>query len=112
MTTNNDKPGRSEVSKPFGETSSERRSESVRWNAIAIASFVLGVLPVVPVIGSVTANGLGIKARGQIESGGERGAKLANWGIGLGVVWVVVTFAYVALVLYVSDRFVGSIDLR
>jgi hypothetical protein len=52
------------------------------WNGLAIASFVLGILP-----GSLIAVGLGIGALIQIGHGGGKGRWMAIVGIVLGALW-------------------------
>lgn len=58
------------------------KSQNRSWNELAIASFVLGILP-----GSLIAVGLGIGALIQIGRGGGKGRWMAIVGIVLGALW-------------------------
>jgi hypothetical protein len=60
------------------------KSQNRYWNGLAIASFVLGILP-----GSLIAVGLGIGALIQIWRGGGKGRWMAIVGIVLGALWTV-----------------------
>jgi uncharacterized protein DUF4190/putative regulator of septum formation len=68
------------------------RSQNRSWNGLAIASFVLGILP-----GSLIAVGLGIGALVQIGRSGGKGRWMAIVGIVLGSLWTVfITIGIVA----------------
>ena len=60
------------------------KSQNRSWNGMAVASFVLGILP-----GSLIAVGLGIGALVQIGRGGGKGRWMAIVGIVLGALWTV-----------------------
>ena len=60
------------------------KSQNRSWNGLAIASFVLGILP-----GGLIAVGLGIGALVQIGRGGGKGRWMAIVGIVLGALWTV-----------------------
>ena len=60
------------------------KSQNQSWNGMAVASFVLGILP-----GSLIAVGLGIGALVQIGREGGKGRWMAIVGIVLGALWTV-----------------------
>ena len=64
-----------------------------RTSGLAIASLVLGLIPVVPFIGSILAIVFGIIALRQIDEsrGTQRGRGMAIWGIVLGLLAIVTT---------------------
>jgi hypothetical protein len=65
-----------------------------RWNGLTIASFILGLVPVIPFGGSIAAIVFGAIGMSQADARGERGRGLAGWGIFLGVLtiigWVII----------------------
>ena len=62
---------------------------SERWNGLAIASFIVGLLAVFPFACSIIALVLGLVGLSQANARNERGRGLAKWGIALGVVGLV-----------------------
>ena len=66
-----------------------------RTNSLAVASFVCGLIPVLPA--TLAAIVLGVKAHRQVRRTGERGAGLATAGLALSALWVLLT----VLVLFV-----------
>jgi len=60
-----------------------------RWNGLAIASFILGLVPVIPFGGSIAAIVFGAIGMSQADARGERGRGLAGWGIFLGILTIV-----------------------
>ena len=62
---------------------------SRRSSPLAVACLVCGLIPVLPT--TLAAMILGIAARRQIARTGERGAALANAGLALGALWIVLT---------------------
>lgn len=75
--------------------------EPARISGMAIASLVLGLVPVVPFVGSILAIVFGAVARSQITqaAGRLRGAAMAAWGIALGVVTMVGTVIVIAVLV-------------
>ena len=73
------------------------KSQNRSWNGLAIASFVLGILP-----GSLIAVGLGIGALVQIGRGGGKGRWMAIVGIVLGALWTV--FLTIGIVADAQDN--------
>ncbi len=73
------------------------KSQNRSWNGLAIASFVLGILP-----GSLIAVGLGIGALVQIGRGGGKGRWMAIVGIALGALWTV--FPTIGIVADAQDN--------
>jgi Septum formation/Domain of unknown function (DUF4190) len=73
------------------------KSQNRSWNELAIASFVLGILP-----GSLIAVGLGIGALVQIGRGGGKGRWMAIVGIVLGALWTV--FLTIGIVADAQDN--------
>lgn len=75
------------------------KSQNRSWNGLAIASFVLGILP-----GSLIAVGLGIGALVQIGRGGGKGGWMAIVGIVLGALWTVfLPFGIVGILAAAQD---------
>lgn len=72
-------------------------SQNRSWNGLAIASFVLGILP-----GSLIAVGLGIGGLVQIGRGGGKGRWMAIVGIVLGALWTV--FLIIGIVADAQDN--------
>jgi hypothetical protein len=70
-----------------------------RWNGLSIASFVLGLVPVIPFAGSVVAVVLGAIGLRQSSERRERGRGLAGWGIGLGILSVVFWVVLIAVLV-------------
>jgi hypothetical protein len=68
-----------------------------RNNPLATASFVCGLVPVLPV--TIAAIVLGIQARRQVHHSGEPGAALATAGLALGVFWLLLTVVVLSFVL-------------
>jgi len=62
---------------------------SRRTSALAVASVVCGLIPVLPA--TLAAIILGIAAHRQIRRTGERGTVLATAGLALGALWLVLT---------------------
>jgi hypothetical protein len=60
-----------------------------RANSLAVASFVCGLIPLLPA--TLAAIILGIGARRQLRRTGERGGALATAGLALGVFWLLLT---------------------
>lgn len=67
-----------------------------RANPLAVASFVCGLIPLLPA--TVAALILGVRARRQLRRTGERGAALAAAGLALAVFWLVLTVVTVFVV--------------
>jgi hypothetical protein len=63
---------------------------SERWNGLAIASFVVGLLAIFPFASSIIALVLGLVGLNQLNASNDRGRGLAKWGIALGVVGLIV----------------------
>lgn len=59
-------------------------------NGFAVASLVCGIVGFVFGVGAVLAIVFGLVAKHQIRrsDGAQRGERLADWGIGLGVAWI------------------------
>ena len=72
-------------------------SQNRSWNGLAVASFVLGMLP-----GSLIAVGLGIGALVQIGREGGKGRWMAIAGIVLGALWTV--FLTIVIVVDAQDN--------
>jgi hypothetical protein len=73
-------------------------------DGLAIASLVLGIVPVVPVIGSALAIVFGASSRGSAKRRGLRPHPMSAWGIGLGIAGIVITvIVIVALVAAASS---------
>ena len=71
------------------------KSQNQSWNGMAVASFVLGILP------SLIAVGLGIGALVQIGREGGKGRWMAIVGIVLGALWTV--FLTIVIVVDAQD---------
>ncbi len=69
------------------------------WDSLAIASFALAVIPVVPIIGSVVAISLGLVARGRAVRRRQRGRTLATWAIAIATLVLLLSVVIVAAVL-------------
>jgi hypothetical protein len=68
---------------------------------MAIASLVLGLVPVIPFVGSILAIVFGAVARKQVrESAGRiKGAGMAAWGLALGIISIIgYTIIFVAII--------------
>ncbi len=79
-------------------------------SGMAIASLVLGLVPVVPFVGSILAIVFGGIARSQIKDAAVRlrGAAMAAWGIALGIVSVVGTVIVIAVLVASAAHSGGS----
>lgn len=73
--------------------------EAERWSGMAIAGFVLGLVPVVPFIGSILAIVFGAIGRRQAVEQRMRGAALAAWGIALGILGIIGSVLLVVLIV-------------
>jgi hypothetical protein len=75
--------------------------EPARISGMAIASLVLGLVPVVPFVGSILAIVFGVVARSQISqaAGRLRGAVMAAWGIALGILTLAGTVILIAVLV-------------
>jgi hypothetical protein len=82
---------------PAGAAAVYLPAAGLRNNPLAMASFVCGLVPVLPV--TIAAIVLGIQARRQIQHTGEPGAALATAGLALGVFWLLLTVVVLSLVL-------------
>jgi hypothetical protein len=67
-----------------------------RANPLAVASFVCGLIPLLPA--TIAALILGVRARRQLRRTGERGGALAAAGLALAVFWLVLTVVTVFVV--------------
>jgi hypothetical protein len=70
-------------------------------DGLAIASLVLGIVPVVPLLGSVLAITFGASSRGKAKRAGMRPHPMSAWGLGLGIATLVIT-AIVVIALIVA----------
>ncbi len=75
--------------------------EPTRISGMAIASLVLGLVPVVPFVGSILAIVFGAVARSQIAAaaGRLRGAAMAAWGIFLGILSMIGTVIVIVVLV-------------
>jgi len=75
--------------------------EPTRISGMAIASLVLGLVPVVPFVGSILAIVFGAVARSQIAAaaGRLRGAAMAAWGIWLGILSMIGTVIVIVVLV-------------
>jgi uncharacterized membrane protein len=64
----------------------------------AIASFILGLLPVVPIAGPIVAIVLGHLSRKDARSAGAKPSPLAAWGIALG--WLSIALTIILIVAF------------
>jgi hypothetical protein len=72
-----------------------RREAPTRWNGLAIASFVIALVPALPFVAPIVSIVLGLVGHRQATERNERGRGLAKWGIiiavaslALSVVWI------------------------
>jgi len=108
---NPDSQGNQYVRVPTAFDPSTARAQ--RWDGLAIASLILGIVPFVPIAGSVAAIVLGAVSCKREGATPKRGRILAVWGIWLGTVWFVVTLLYLmALVLLfvLMSQTIGKMD--
>jgi hypothetical protein len=77
---------------------------------MAIASLVLGLVPVVPFVGSILAIVFGGVARSQIKgaAGRLRGAAMAAWGIALGTITMVGTVIVIVVLVASATQSASS----
>jgi hypothetical protein len=60
-------------------------------DGLAIASLVFGVMPIIPVAGSILAIIFGASSRGKAKREGLRPHPMSAWGIGLGIAALIIT---------------------
>ncbi len=80
----------------------------VPYSGFAVASFVLGLVTLGA--GSILAIVFGVIARRQIARGERQGRGLAAWGLGLGIVGLVLTVALVAALAVSTARLGGELE--
>lgn len=67
------------------ETLPYRREVPARWNGLAIAAFVLALVPALPIVAPIVSIVLGLVGHRQATQRNERGRGLAKWGITIAV---------------------------
>jgi hypothetical protein len=90
--------------KPVWEVRSEvapepiayRREAPARWNGLAIASFVIALVPALPFVTPALSVVLGLVGHRQAGQRNERGRGLAKWGIAIGAASLVLSAVWVS----------------
>jgi cyclophilin family peptidyl-prolyl cis-trans isomerase len=82
------------------------QSQGSSTNGMSIAALVLGIVPFIPIVGSILAIVFGGLARGQIaKSGGRQGGRgMALAGMILGVAWILGIVTLVGIGAFVANR--------
>ncbi len=77
------------------EAMAYRREAPVRWNGLAIASFVLAVVPALPLVVPIVSIILGLAGHRQATQRNERGRGLAKWGIAISLVSLALSVVWI-----------------
>jgi hypothetical protein len=66
-------------------------------DTMAVISLILGIFPIVPILGSVAAIILGVMSRNDAKRAGLQPSAVSAWGIGLGIVAIIGTLILIVV---------------